>query len=272
MGCICWPTAQPATHLRPKQDVIDACLASGHLPFLLDGRLAATMRGEGRGVVRNEYCNSLLACVGVRAWASLDVLHQHPGVDPAWVRGWRSACPCWHATAPATPDCRCLAGTLCAAGMRAVDGAFCRWAAMLRQRPGELLSSLLRPTSTAAALSGSGAPAQQQQAALWARSTAAAGATAFPAAPAFPAGQAGAASGGPLGAVPRFERSRFVLDYINDDQLGPLRTRFAAVRVRPAEGLHELVRYGAAYAQRLHAHGVWAAWLRSNGSASPLAA
>jgi len=41
--------------------------------------------------------------------------------------------------------------------------------------------------------------------------------------------------------------------------------RFAAVRLRPAEGLQELVRCGAAYAERLHAHGVWAAWLRGGG-------
>lgn len=154
-----------------------------------------------------------------------------------------------------------------------MDGAFCRWAAMLRQQPGELLSSLLRPASAATATSSSGAPAQQQQqAVLWAGGTAAAGTAASPAGQAFPAGQAGAASGGPLGAAPRFERSRFVLDYINDEQLGPLRTRFAAVRVRPAEGLHELVRCGAAYAQRLHAHGVWAAWLHGSGRAAPVAA
>ncbi|PRW45375.1 Patatin-like phospholipase domain-containing 1 [Chlorella sorokiniana] len=74
-----WPSLQPVfiQRFHSKQDVIDACLASGHLPFLLDGRLAATMRG-----------------------------------------------------------------------MRAVDGAFCRWAAMLRQQPGELLSALLRPASS----------------------------------------------------------------------------------------------------------------------------
>jgi hypothetical protein len=70
---------------------------------------------------------------------------------------------------------------------------------------------------------------------------------------------------------PTTRASRFVLDYINDEQLGPLRMRFAAVRLRPTEGLQELVRCGAAYAERLHAHGVWAAWLRSGGAA-PVAA
>ena len=42
-----WPTMQPIflEAFRSKRDVIDACLASGHLPFLLDGRLAATLRG-----------------------------------------------------------------------------------------------------------------------------------------------------------------------------------------------------------------------------------
>ncbi|KAL4855050.1 Cyclin-C1-2 [Chlorella vulgaris] len=42
-----WPSLQPIflERFHSKADVIDACLASGHLPFLLDGRLAARLRG-----------------------------------------------------------------------------------------------------------------------------------------------------------------------------------------------------------------------------------
>lgn len=140
-----------------------------------------------------------------------------------------------------------------AAGMRAVDGAFCRWAAVARQQPSALLSALLSPAS-AAASSGAAAGVQGLPAHL-------AGSSGAP--PGVASDQPGAGAEGIV--LPPLQRGRFVLDYINDEQLAPLRMRFAAVRLRPAEGLQELVRCGAAYAERLHAHGVWAAWLRGGG-------
>lgn len=194
-----WPSFQPVFIQRfySKQDVIDACLASGHLPFLLDGRLAATMRGA-----LPQLRLPSLRALTVEAW------HQRSIADPARL------------------------STL-AAGMRAVDGAFCRWAAMLRQQPGALLGAWLRSSSAAGS---SGAARLQQPAEL---------------PPATPHGQHG-------------QSRRFTLDYVNDDRLE--RTlRFAAVRLRPAEGLHQLVRCGEAYSQRLHARGVWEAWLGSSG-------
>lgn len=33
-----------------QAEVVDACLASGHLPFLLDGRLSASVKGAHAGV------------------------------------------------------------------------------------------------------------------------------------------------------------------------------------------------------------------------------
>lgn len=102
--------------------------------------------------------------------------------------------------------------------MRAVDGAFCRWVALLRQQS----SALVRGAAPASTLA--------------------------------PGGQ----------------RRRFVLDYVNDSQLAPLRMRFAAVRLRPAEGLHQLVQCGADYAARLHAQGVWSAWLNGGSSGGAL--
>ncbi|KAL4452178.1 hypothetical protein ABPG75_007840 [Micractinium tetrahymenae] len=171
-----WPSFQPVflEAFRSKQDLIDACLASGHLPFLLDGRLAATLRG-----------------------------------------------------------------------MRAVDGAFCRWAAMLRQPSTLLRSGWHLPGSGC----GSGPPT-------------------LPWEPALPATGAGSSSqAAPLPQPSREPSSRFRLDYTFDDQLGPLRMRFAAVRLRSAAGLQQLVSSGHAYAERLQAQGVWAAWLA--GAAGP---
>ena len=141
-----------------------------------------------------------------------------------------------------------------AAGMHAVDGAFCRWAAMARQQPGALLSALLRPAGAAATSAGA-APGAEGLPECWPGSSAALNGASSE--------QPGAGVEGIV--LPPLQRGRFVLDYINDEQLAPLRMRFAAVRLRPAEGLQELVRCGAAYAERLHAHGVWAAWLRGGG-------
>lgn len=59
-----WPSLQPVfiERFHSKEDVINACLASGHLPFLLDGRLAATMRGGLPGLA-----SALAAHVGCSA-------------------------------------------------------------------------------------------------------------------------------------------------------------------------------------------------------------
>lgn len=153
--------------------------------------------------------------------------------------------------------------------MRAVDGAFCRWAALLRQQPGELLRSWLGASTMASSSTSSRGSAAQEQASTSAGPSAPPAAT--PQQPGSPPGMdtsqppQHAACSGHRGA------SRFVLDYINDDQLGPLRMRFAAVRLRPAEGLRQLVRSGAAYAERLQAHGVWDAWLGGGSRGAPAA-
>lgn len=123
--------------------------------------------------------------------------------------------------------------------MRTVDGAFCRWAAMLRQ-PSVLLPSLWQAPG---GRHGSGSAPLPQDLALPA-----------PGVSSRSQGDAVHQPGSQVG-------SRFRLDYTFDDQLGPLRVRFAAVRLRPAAGLQQLVSSGHAYAERLQAQGVWAAWL-----------
>lgn len=93
-----WPSFQPVfiQRFHSKQDVIDACLASGHLPFLLDGRLAATVRGAwgARGAAQEGACplpycrmagTAVLRTTAVGRW----VLGQPDG---AWVRC--HACVC----------------------------------------------------------------------------------------------------------------------------------------------------------------------------------
>ncbi len=83
-----WPTLQPVflEAFRSKRDVIDACLASGHLPFLLDGRLAATLRGAGPQPA------------GRPAWRGQDTVLWHSGQLRA--RGSEGAHPCVSARHP----------------------------------------------------------------------------------------------------------------------------------------------------------------------------
>lgn len=131
-----------------------------------------------------------------------------------------------------------------------MDGAICRWAAMLRQ-PAALLPHSWRWARDGS--DGSG-PASSSE------GTAPPAPGARSCSLAAPAQQA---SGVLLSHVGSWMR----LDYTFDDQLGPLRSRFAAVRLRPAAGLQQLVSSGHAYAERLQAQGVWAAWLA--GAAAP---
>ncbi|EFN59813.1 hypothetical protein CHLNCDRAFT_133552 [Chlorella variabilis] len=168
-----WPSLSPLflERFHSKADLIDACMASSHLPFLLDGRLAARVRG-----------------------------------------------------------------------VKAMDGAFCRWAWMMRQ-PGGLRRLLSLGVGT---IGGDPVPSAAPQA-LEARD----------ARPPSARQQAGAA---------QHAAASFMLDYTFDEALGPLRLRFGAVRLRTAEGLQQLVRSGFEYGQRLHTQGVWATWL---GGAPP---
>lgn len=62
-----------------------------------------------------------------------------------------------------------------------------------------------------------------------------------------------------LSEASHFEPGR---SWINRTELPhACRIRFAAVRLRSADGLQQLVQRGFEYGQRMHRQGVWAAWL-----------
>lgn len=258
-----WPSLSPLflERFHSKADLIDACMASSHLPFLLDGRLAARVRGEARRRARS----------------------------PRWrLAGWEAARgpagerEADNTAAVSAPPILCVSHL--PAGVKAMDGAFCRWAWMMRQ-PGGLRRLLSLGVGT---IGGDPVPSAAPQA-LEARD----------ARPPSARQQAGAA---------QHAAASFMLDYTFDEALGPLRCgmnaawvcstatglsqqrmvvvgtaaaeallfllctactrrlRFGAVRLRTAEGLQQLVRSGFEYGQRLHTQGVWATWL---GGAPP---
>lgn len=127
-----------------------------------------------------------------------------------------------------------------------MDGAFCRWAASLRQ-PGTLLHAWWLGPGSSSSSTPAGPPAEPPLPNTLGSSG---------------RSQAAQAPGCPPSWQPSCHMgSRLRLDYTFDDQLGPLRVRFSAVRLRSAAGLQQLVSSGHAYAERLQARGVWAAWL-----------
>jgi hypothetical protein len=126
--------------------------------------------------------------------------------------------------------------------MRVVDGAFSRWACTARQPRG--LRQLFASATGLGGPGGSGGRSERSGE--------------LPPGAGLP--DAGAAAS-----------PSFTLDHIFDDRLAPLRLTFAAVRLRSAEGLEQLISSGFEYGRRLQERGIWAAWLRA-GSAAAAAA
>lgn len=107
-----WPSLQPlhVERFGSREHLIDACLASGHLPLLLDGRWTARVQGGAP---------QPLLPLGAAGAARRLPLH------PGWPLDGR-----WVPTPPVLPP------TPRTPGLRVMDGAFSRWAErLLPHRP-----------------------------------------------------------------------------------------------------------------------------------------